>query len=69
MRLERLLPLSTPVHQQGRKDERPPRRQPEAPDVADHSDADHPESGDPPDEAHGDGGNRPTPPAHLDITV
>lgn len=69
MRLERLLPLSTPVHQPGRKDERPPRRQPEAPDVADQRDADHPESGDPPDEAHGDGGDRPTPPTHLDITV
>ena len=69
MRLERLPPLSTPVHQPGRKDDRPPRRQPEPPDVAEHRDADHPDAGDPPAEAPGDSGERPTPPTHLDITV
>ena len=62
MRLDRLLPLPTPVHQPGRKEERPPRRPPEPPEPAARRD--------PPAEEHGDDAPaRPTPPDHLDITV
>jgi hypothetical protein len=61
MRLDRLLPLSTPVPQPGRKDERPPRRQPETPEL--RRDASEPP---PADDGAGD---RPTPSDHLDITV
>lgn len=68
MRLDRLLPLSTPVRQPGHKDEHPPRRQPEVPETSGRREppADHQGS----DRSHdGDGGDRPSPPDHLDITV
>jgi hypothetical protein len=63
MRLDRLLPLSTPVPQPGRKDERPPRRQPE-----DQEPSGRREPAEPPPADTG-GGDRPAPPDHLDITV
>ncbi|HWF77399.1 MAG TPA: hypothetical protein VN694_09505 [Caulobacteraceae bacterium] len=63
MRLDRLLPLPTPVHQPGHKDDRPPRRQPEPPEPSARRDAPDPT----PDDHSG--GDRPTPPDHLDITV
>jgi hypothetical protein len=62
MRLDRLLPLPTPVHQPGRKEERPPRRQPEDAERRATPEPPAPESPDP-------GGERPTSPDHLDITV
>jgi hypothetical protein len=61
MRLDRLIPLPTPVQQPGRKDERPPRRQPEAPERRG--------AADPPPAESGENGERPAPPDHLDITV
>ena len=63
MRLERLLPLPTAVRQPGRKDDRPPRGQPETPETSARRD---PPSHEGPSDDRGD---RPTPPDHLDITV
>jgi hypothetical protein len=61
MRLDRLLPLSSPVRQPGRKEERPPRRQP--------ADSEHPDGpGQPTGEAETPS-DRPVPPDHVDITV
>ena len=63
MRLDRLLPLPTPVRQPGHKDERPPHRQPETPETSGRRDPSEPAPAD-------DGGaDRPAPPDHLDITV
>jgi hypothetical protein len=54
-------PLSTPVHPTGRKEERPPRRGPEAAsDTAQSAPSSASEAPDDPG---------PTPPDHLDITV
>jgi hypothetical protein len=61
MRLDRLLPLPTPAHPPGRKEEHPQRRQPEA--------SERGAPPDPPAAESGDGDERPTPPDHLDITV
>ena len=62
MRLDRLLPLPTPLREPGRKDDRPPRRQPGAPEASGR--------GDPPADARaGDSDERPASPDHLDITV
>jgi len=62
MRLDRLLPLSTPARQPERQDERPPRRPPDPPETSGRRDP-------PSDEQDADRGDRPTPPDHLDITV
>jgi hypothetical protein len=61
MRLERLVSLPTPVQPSGRREERPPRREPEA---SERHDA--PES--PPAES-ADGEQSPNPPGHIDIRV
>ena len=63
MRLDRLLPWPTPVPQPGRKDDRPPRRQPEPPEASAHRAA--PET--PVEEPAS--AERRTPPDHLDIIV
>jgi hypothetical protein len=52
------------VNQPGRKDDRPPRRQPETPETSAHREAPNPPSGD-----GGGGDDRPIPPDHLDIIV
>lgn len=65
MRLDRLLPLPTPVVQPGRKDGNPPRQQPDTPER--HGAAEPP----PPESPEGhDAGDRPAPPPdHIDIIV
>jgi hypothetical protein len=63
MRLDRLIPLPQPLQPSGRREERPPRRQPEASERPAASDAPADDSGEP------GGGERPASPDHLDITV
>ena len=62
MRLDRLLPLPTPVVQPGRKDGNPPRREPDTPER-------HGAAEPPPGETVEDGERPPTPPDHIDIRV
>ena len=61
MRLDRLVPLTTPVQPPGRQGERPPRREPDSPERH--------EAAEPPPEERGDGDQRPTSPDHIDIKV
>jgi hypothetical protein len=63
MRLDRLLPLPTPVHQPGRREGDPPRQQPDTPER--HGSAEPP----PPAEDKDSGGRPTAPPDHVDITV
>ncbi len=62
MRLDRLIPLPQPLQPSGRREDRPPRRQPEGSERHPASDPPAPESGE-------TGGQPPIPPDHLDITV
>lgn len=61
MRLDRLVPLPTPVQPPGRQGERPPRREPDAPERH--------EAAEPPPAKGGDGDQPPTSPDHIDIKV
>jgi len=61
MRLDRLIPLPQPLQPSGRREERPPRRQPDS-SGREPTDA-------PPDQPGDAGGEPPQPPDHLDIIV
>jgi hypothetical protein len=61
MRLDRLVSLPTPVQPPGRREERPPRREPETSERRD--------APDPPPAESGDGDQNPNPPDHIDIRV
>ena len=62
MRLDRLIPLPTPVRQPSGKDGNPPRREPDTPERDASQDPQAPEGPGPRDGAA-------TPPGHIDITI